>query len=33
MDITYLIAILVFIFGIVMAFLISRDLRKKADKR
>lgn len=32
MDITYLIAILVFIFGIGMAFLIGRDLKKKAKK-
>ena len=33
MDITLIIAVLTFIFGIVMAFLISRDLRKKAHKR
>ncbi len=33
MDVTLIIAVLTFIFGIVMAFLISRDARKKFKKR
>ena len=33
MDVTLIIVVLTFVFGLVMAFLISRDLKKKATKR